>query len=220
MTWLAWRIQRPVAFALIVLLAFYAGMAALEQSTYPSMSGVTTGLSQYFPLFLGLFVGAPAVAREYELGTHRLVWTQTITRRHWFATRAAMAAGLTVAGVALLSVVLAWATRQPEGWSRMTVDPMTSGYFDSHGVTPYTVALFLVALGFTTGALLQRTLPTMGVVLVAWVAVTAGGPALRDQIQDTGVIDGYWPWQFAYGGALLVLAAVLTAVGLQRVTRR
>ena len=35
------------------------------------------------PLLVGLFWGAPLVAREVEQGTHRLVWTQGISRRRW-----------------------------------------------------------------------------------------------------------------------------------------
>src|SRR5262249_38714069 len=35
------------------------------------------------PLLVGLFWGAPVVAREVEHGTHRLVWTQGVSRRQW-----------------------------------------------------------------------------------------------------------------------------------------
>jgi plasmid stabilization system protein ParE len=35
------------------------------------------------PLLVGLFYGAPLVAREIEYGTHRFVWTQGVSRRHW-----------------------------------------------------------------------------------------------------------------------------------------
>ncbi|MFE7194366.1 hypothetical protein [Kitasatospora sp. NPDC057541] len=220
MIWLAWRQQRAVAAGLLAILAFYAAMAVWEQSTYPGMRGLTSGLSQYFSLFLGFFVGAPAVAREYELGTHRFVWTQTISRRRWYTTRIAVAAAVAVAGVAGLSAAVAWAGQRPEGWSRFTQDPMSQAYFDSHGVTPFAVALFLVALGFTAGTVLQRTLPTMGVVLVAWIALTTAGPALRDRLRDEDLMTGYWSWQLAYGGALLVLAMAISLVGRQRMTRR
>src|SRR5436190_1771700 len=37
------------------------------------------------PGLAGMFLGAPLVARETERGTHRLAWTQTITRRQWIA---------------------------------------------------------------------------------------------------------------------------------------
>ena len=36
---------------------------------------------------IGVFWGAPLVARELEQGTQRLVWTQSVTRRRWFSTK-------------------------------------------------------------------------------------------------------------------------------------
>jgi hypothetical protein len=42
---------------------------------YKSMAYVGS-LFVFLPLLIGLFWGAPLVARELEHGTHRLVWTQ------------------------------------------------------------------------------------------------------------------------------------------------
>ena len=39
------------------------------------------------PLLIGLFWGAPLVSREVEHGTHRLVWTQGVSRRRWAAVK-------------------------------------------------------------------------------------------------------------------------------------
>jgi hypothetical protein len=38
------------------------------------------------PALIGAFWGAPLIARELEAGTHRLVWNQSVTRRHWLAS--------------------------------------------------------------------------------------------------------------------------------------
>ena len=46
------------------------------------------------PAVVGAFWGAPLVARELEAGTHRLAWTQSVTRGRWLATRL----GLTLLG--------------------------------------------------------------------------------------------------------------------------
>ena len=35
------------------------------------------------PLLFGLFWGAPLISREIEQGTHHMIWTQGISRRHW-----------------------------------------------------------------------------------------------------------------------------------------
>ena len=39
------------------------------------------------PAIVGVFWGAPLVARELEAGTHRLAWTQSISRTRWLATK-------------------------------------------------------------------------------------------------------------------------------------
>ena len=48
----------------------------------------------FLPLLVGLFYGAPLVAREVEHGTHRLVWTQGISRRHWALVKFGFVGGL------------------------------------------------------------------------------------------------------------------------------
>ena len=44
-------------------------------------------LAYAVPAVVGVFWGAPMVARELEAGTHRLVWNQSITRTRWLATK-------------------------------------------------------------------------------------------------------------------------------------
>src|ERR1700689_1191061 len=64
-------------------------------------------LVEVAPALVGLFWGAPLVAREFETGTFRLAWTQT-TRTRWIAIKLA-AIGL--AGIALtgiLSLIVTW----------------------------------------------------------------------------------------------------------------
>jgi hypothetical protein len=39
------------------------------------------------PMLAGMFWGAPLVAREVEHGTHRLVWTQGVSRLRWATTK-------------------------------------------------------------------------------------------------------------------------------------
>ena len=63
-------------------------------------------LTMVVPLLFGLFWGAPLVAKEFEDGTHNLVWTQGVTRRHWLRTN--------VTWVLLAAAV--WGRRWPH-WS-------------------------------------------------------------------------------------------------------
>ncbi len=45
------------------------------------------------PALFGMFWGVPLVAREMESGTHRLVWTQGVTRRRWITSKLAVVMG-------------------------------------------------------------------------------------------------------------------------------
>ena len=60
------------------------------------------------PALIGLFWGAPLVAREFEAGTFRLAWSQSVTRARWIAVKLGLIclAGMATAG--LLSLMTAW----------------------------------------------------------------------------------------------------------------
>src|SRR5205823_3060366 len=60
------------------------------------------------PAVLGIFWGAPLVARELESGTHRLVWTQSVTRTRWMAVRLALVGLAAMAVAGLLSLIVTW----------------------------------------------------------------------------------------------------------------
>src|SRR4029453_7285318 len=67
-----------------------------------------TAVVLLLPALIGLFWGAPLLARELEAGTHRLVWNQSITRTRWLAVKLAVTglAAMTAAGLG--SLVVSW----------------------------------------------------------------------------------------------------------------
>ena len=113
MTWLAWRqfraqaLSGAIGIALLgaVLLATGPGLAddyadglALCGSGCREFIDVfidqhqaallaTTAIVLLLPALLGLFWGAPLVARELDAGTHRLVWNQSVTRARWLGVK-------------------------------------------------------------------------------------------------------------------------------------
>jgi hypothetical protein len=117
------------------------------------------------PGLVGLFWGAPLVARELEEGTFRVVWTQSVTRRRWLLTRLAVLGLVATVASALLSLVVTW-------WSspidRAKASPFSS--FDVGGVVPVGYALFALVLGVAAGLVLRRTVAGMAVALVGFVA--------------------------------------------------
>lgn len=121
------------------------------------------------PLIVGLFWGAPLVAREVEQGTHRLVWTQGVSRRRW----ALVKLGLITPAVVLAAVgyglgVSWWMSPLNQGWEQSRFDAF---FFDMQGVAPIGYTLFAVALGVLAGTVWPRMLPAMAVTLVGFVGV-------------------------------------------------
>lgn len=118
------------------------------------------------PALIGLFWGAPLLARELEAGTYRLAWTQGVTRTRWLAVKVALLGLSSVAVAGLLSLMVTW-------WSspvdHVNMNRFTPGVFDERGVVPIGYAAFAFALGLTAGALIRRTVPAMATTLGAFV---------------------------------------------------
>ena len=65
------------------------------------------------PLLLGVFWGAPLLAREFETGTHNLAWTQGITRRGWLTGNVLWALAAAAVWGATMTILVSW-WRGPE----------------------------------------------------------------------------------------------------------
>src|SRR5271169_6658146 len=72
------------------------------------------GLPAAFAI-IGALTGAPLVAREVEQRTHLAAWTQSVSRRRWYAAKTSVLAfGLAVAGL-IAGAVNAWLQPQLTG---------------------------------------------------------------------------------------------------------
>ncbi len=120
------------------------------------------------PALVGIFWGAPLVARELETGTFRLAWTQSVTRRRWLATKLAVGGLASLLGGVALSLMATWWFAPIDD---VTQNRFTPGVFQIHGLVPGGYALFAFALGATTGLLFRRVLPAMATTLVLFVGV-------------------------------------------------
>lgn len=130
------------------------------------------GLNILLPLLIGMFWGAPLLGRDRELGTHRLVLTQGVSRTQWFATRFALAAAGTVTVSGVLALLFHW-------WWEPAADRSYGVFWYEatalSGSGPGTVAaaLFGLSAGTLAGLLVRRVLSAMAWTLVATAAVTA-----------------------------------------------
>jgi hypothetical protein len=128
------------------------------------------------PALIGIFWGAPLIARELETGTHRLAWNQSITRTRWLATKLAIVGGASVATVGLLSwVITAWA-HHIDNATGDRITPLLEGIggpglYEARGIVPISYTLFAFILGVTAGMLIRRTVPAMAATLAIYAAV-------------------------------------------------
>jgi hypothetical protein len=118
-----------------------------------------------FPVLAGVFVGAPLISREFEHGTHLLVWSQGITRRRWFVS----VVGLTVVGttlsLGLLSIMY-------EVWLSDHGAIRNTWYeFDARPPVLVAYTFFALTLGIALGGVIQRMLPTIAATLVIFLAI-------------------------------------------------
>lgn len=141
------------------------------------------------PGVIGIFWGAPLVARELETGTFRLMWTQSVTRTRWLAVKLAVIGLASMAVAGLLSLAVTW-WASPLDRARMDV----FATFDQRDIVPIGHAAFAFALGVTAGLLIRRTLPAMATTLVAFVAARLGfirlvRPHLMGPIHQSSTIN-------------------------------
>ena len=119
------------------------------------------------PAIIGAFWGAPLLTREFEDHTYRMVWTQSVTRRRWLATKIAVIGVVTVAVVAVVALVFTWWSG-PIDATGNRIGPAT---FGSRGIVPVGYALFGLTFGTLVGTILRRTIPAMASSLIGFLIV-------------------------------------------------
>lgn len=121
----------------------------------------------FLPALLAMLVGAPLVARELEHGTHRLVWTQSVTRERWLAVKLAFILGAALLVFVILTLLLTW-WRGPFDALNGRFQP---GGFDFEGVVSLAYVAFALSVAIAAGALIRKAIPAMAVTLAAFLAL-------------------------------------------------
>jgi hypothetical protein len=159
--------------------------AQLRGSVYQAVLYAGIILTYAAPALMGMFWAAPMITREFEAGTFRLAWTQSVSRNRWLVVKVAMV-GLTAMVVAgLLSLMLTWwsgpvykAAQYAGPGTGLSVSRLTPYLFGVNGIAPIGYAAFAFALGLTVGVLLRRTVPAMAVTFAGFAAVQVAWPLL------------------------------------------
>ena len=197
MIWVTWRQFRTQAIVTVAALAAFAllvivtgehlrhvydmsdlsGCAAVGGCAHPTVStfgGHERILSALLgpallivPLLIGMFWGAPLLARELETGSYRLAWTQSVTRTRWLVVKIAIVGLVALAVAGLTSWLVSWWYVPLDKFNMNRFDP---GVFTERGIVAIGYTGFAFAVGLTAGALLRRTLPAMAATFVSFIA--------------------------------------------------
>ena len=116
------------------------------------------------PIIVGVFIGAPMLAREFETGTAKFAWTQAVGRGRWVAAKVGLlGAALAAAGAAFGALA---------GWWLLLADGTIGNsrwQGQQFGLTTVTFTGWIVvmfAAGVFAGALIRRTVPAMAATAV------------------------------------------------------
>jgi hypothetical protein len=199
-TWLRFRAEAAIACGVLVVVAAILALtgfhmasvyntavagcrsrgdcAAVLQAFPPAPDRTVWSLADdlvvAFPGVVGVFWGAPLIAREFETGTFRLAWTQGISRSRWLAAKLGVVGAVAMIVAGLLSALVTWWSR-PLGRASL-LDRLSYGAFHTSGIVPVGYTAFAFALGVLAGLLIRRTLPAMAVTLIIFAGVQFAVP--------------------------------------------
>jgi len=144
-----------------------AGVTAFMNEFSSAVNIAFWSVALIVPGLIGVLVGGSLIAREFEYGTWRLAWSQTVPRARWLAVKLALVTGgLIVLGAAITAVIT---------WYRAPMDQLTGhlqhNIFDYEGLVP--TAYILCAFGFAVlaGLLIRRSIPAMVAAFIPWLAI-------------------------------------------------
>lgn len=159
--------------------AFAAGVTAND--VYPLLFFLSAAVLYLTPAAVGMFWGAPLVARELEAGTLRLAWSQGVTRTRWLATRLGLVGLAAVLLTGLLSLAVTWWSAPIDRAAELPNQQQFPNrflplIFGARDLAPIGYAVFACVLGVGVGLLVRRTVPAMAVTLAVLAAVQLAVP--------------------------------------------
>ncbi|AUI60845.1 ABC transporter permease [Amycolatopsis sp. BJA-103] len=200
MLWLTYRqhrMQLLITAGLLVvvgiLLLINGNAAADSLDPAKLFKDLYTYLSwlQVVPVAIGVFWGAPLVAAEFERGTTKLAWTQSISRFRWLGVKLGFLAVLaTLGGLAFGAMMQRWVEVFPtdRGDTAFTSRFDNPVLFAMTGVAPGAWWLFGFVLGTAAGALLRKTLPAIAVTIAVTVGLMIGVSNFRDSYAEPELV--------------------------------
>ncbi|MGW2558500.1 ABC transporter permease [Streptomyces sp. NPDC001514] len=205
MSWVVVRRHRGVLWTAIALTAALAAAVAVTRTWYVTeyetvlrptewhdrllwaLDRTTTAI-MILPLLVAAFVAGPLVARDLESGTHRLLWTQSVSPARWLAAKLAVPAAVVTACALVLVGAYRWGlapVRQSQ-YLELWHHPV----YMSLGPTGVAYGLLAVAVGALAGLLVRRTVVAMSVAGLATGSVLLAVGQLRAHLWPTVMTTG------------------------------
>jgi hypothetical protein len=126
------------------------------------------------PALIGMFAGAPLLAREYETGAFRFSWTQAVGRTRWVSAKLVLLGAVLAVAACAFGAVAGWWLSNVDTILQAGNSPWQPGQF---GLTVVTFAGWTVlafALGAFLGTAIRRTVPAMAATAAAYAALAGG----------------------------------------------
>jgi hypothetical protein len=204
MAWVIWRQHRLAGAGVLAFLGAltlwiwraglqvhhaYAAAVTCDQGPSGACDSVTAAfnrsnsfLAHGYPLaavpaLIGAFIGAPLLAREFETGTYRFTWSQSIGRTRWTLAKLVSLAFAIAASAGAFSMLLFW-YYEPYLHSRnaalglLQISPLDGRAFGLRGLTFAAWTVFAFAIGGLAGALVRRIVPAIIATLATYAALT------------------------------------------------
>lgn len=170
-----------------------------------------------FPGVLGIVMAAPVVF-EFDRGTYRLSWTQSISRNRWLWSKVSIALAMLSALALAFTFLMSW------WYSPLDrLDPVSGHVLESYplkGILPvaYAVLAFSATLGI--GALTRRSIVAVVMGIVVFVAVLAvietllrGANLTVTIYESTGAVDDrFWEFQSIETAIVLITSIVFMSI--------
>ena len=134
-------------------------------------TGLVILAMQAVPVIIGVFLGAPLLAREYTAGTVRFAWTQGIGRTRWAVATLGLLASAVAVAACPLGLLLQWSLQPVAAQTSRLADRWEPGVFASTPLTAATAAVLAFAIGVLAGALIRRVVPAMAVTAACTITV-------------------------------------------------
>jgi hypothetical protein len=181
LAWVTWRQHRAAlagVAALLGALSLYMLITGLRMrsthsgfglDSYYGRAQTLSGILQVVAVLIGVFTGAPLLARELETGTFRFAWTQGCGRPRWTVAKLILLAAAVTGAAAAFSLLFSW-YYQPF-FAQGLDGVLALQLFDLRGVdfAAWTLAAFAIAA--FAGAVIRRVVPAMAGSLAVWAVL-------------------------------------------------